>query len=369
MNKETCHIAYFCPSKSWGGLEMNQLRNAKWMHERGYDVWLFVQKDSSIHQEALKIGLNTSFVQANRKYYDLKKAFQLTKLIKEHQITHLIVRDPKDMSVCGLAKTFMFNQLYLAYFMEMQLGIPKRDLLHTLRFRKFDLWSCPLPWLKKQVEELTRFPIDRVEVIPSGLELDKFLKTKNKSSAKKQLELPEDKDYIGLVGRFDAQKGQHLLLEAFNLIKEETKANVVFLGEVTHGEYENYYADLLQFVTDHDLDNRVYFRPFREDVETFYAAIDVFVMATKMETFGMVTIEALASGCKVVGSNRGGTVEILQEGKIGWLFESGDKQDLARKLREAINDDTFLPETVQEAAKAYDFRDICKRVTSALTCK
>lgn len=369
MKKQACHIAYFCPSKSWGGLEMNQLRNAKWMNENGFAVWVFTQEDSTLNKEAQKLGLKTGIVQAHRKYYDVPKALQLAILVKQNEITHLIVRDPKDMSVCALAKTFTFNKLHLTYFMEMQIGIPKRDLIHTLRFRQFDLWVCPLQWLKRQVEELTKFPKERIRVIPSGLEVDKFLTPKNKTKAKALLNLPEDIDYIGLVGRFDAQKGQKLLLEAFELIKDKTTLDIVLLGEVTHGEYETYYNDLLQFVIEHKLEQRVRFRPFREDVETFYAAIDVFVMATKMETFGMVTIEAMASGCKLVGSNRGGTVEILKEGEIGWLFESEDKVSLADKLLEAINDSTFNPDVMKEAAKEYDSRKVCKMVESTLNCK
>ncbi|HLW30540.1 MAG TPA: glycosyltransferase [Brumimicrobium sp.] len=369
MTSKKCHIAYLCASKSWGGLEMNQLRNAKWMSDRGHKVLMFVQENSKIHQEAVQNNLPVDFIKQHRKYYDLVNAVRLSRKLLKHQISHLIVRDPKDLSLCAMAKTWSKKKFFLAYFMEMQLGIPKRDLLHTLRYKKIDLWSCPLPWLQKQVVELTRFPKNRTTVIPSGLELDKYFNAISSQESKELLNLDSAKEYIGLVGRFDVQKGQLLLLEAFNNIKSKVQHNLVFLGESTHGESDAYLDELKNFVKTNNLQDRVFFRPFRKDVETFYSAIDVFVMATKAETFGMVTIEALASGCRVVGSNRGGTVEILNHGGFGTLFESEDVIDLGLKLLESINNVNFNPQLVIEESKRYDASKVCELVEEAIDCK
>lgn len=357
-----CNIAYFCPSTSWGGLEMNQLRNAKWMSDRGHSVLVFVQENSKMHIEAKNLSLKVDFVQAHKKYIDLASAYRLAKKLKTHKVTHLIVRDPKDMSVCGFAKRLSLRKFVLAYFMEMQIGIPKRDFIHTLRYKQFDYWVCPLPWLQKQVLELTKYPAERTRVIPSGIELDRYFNAMSSEAAKKTLELDVNKKYIGLVGRFDPQKGQMLLLEAFNKIKDDTDYNIVFLGEPTHGEYADYADWLNEFVRANSLQGRVHFRPFREDVETFYAAITVFIMGTKAETFGMVTIEAMASGCKIVGSDKGGTVEILNHGEFGELYESENDDDLADKIMTAINNKNFSPERVKEEAKKYDSNRVSERV-------
>ena len=62
-------------------------------------------------------------------------------------------------------------------------------------------------------------------------------------------------------------------------------------------------------------------------------AFDVVVLATEMETFGLVLIEAMRSGVAVVGSNAGGVPEIIEDGVSGLLFEPGNAADLAAKLR------------------------------------
>jgi glycosyltransferase involved in cell wall biosynthesis len=360
-------IGYFCGSDSWGGLEMNQLRNAVWMKERGHNVVLFTRENTKITEEANKKGLTVQFIKKHRKYYDFNKALALKKALKSNQVSHLVVRDPKDMSICALAKSLMGGNLFLAYFMEMQIGIPKQDIIHTLRYKKYDLWSCPLPWLAKQVNQMTRFPKNRIKVIPSGLDLSHFENLKNKNEARDILDLNKNKTWIGLVGRFDEQKGQHLLLAAFDKIKGDfPDANVVFLGEKTKYEADDYYDELINFINDKQLDNRVEIRSFRPDVETFYAAIDIFVMATKAETFGMVTIEAMAAGLKIVGSNAGGTPEILNHGTYGALFESGDSKNLSKKLIELLDKKDFDAEKIREASKKYDAKNVCSQVEKAL---
>jgi len=366
MNLQKVHIAYFCPSKSWGGLEMNQRRNAVWMQERGWKVSVIVQKGSKACQNAKKEGVDTIIVDQHRKYYDVKNTFRLTKQLKEYQITHLIVRDPKDMNICAMAKTFSQNKIFLAYFMEMQVGIPKKDWIHTVRFNKFDLWSCPLSWLENQVHQQTRFPKDKTVVIPSGLALEKFLEPVDPCTAKVSIGLNPKREYIGLVGRFDKQKQQLLLLQAFLKIKDKIEHDIVFLGESTHGESQNYLNQLKTFVHENKLEDRVHFKPFRSDVETFYKAIDVFVMATVSETFGMVTVEAMATGSKVVGSNRGGTVELLGDGDFGYLFDAKNSSSLANQLVAAISDTDFDKNSVMKETKRFDAQEVCKKVEHSL---
>ena len=69
----TYKLGYFCASNSWRGLEMNQLRNAIWMKERGHEVLILGLKGSRLIQEAENSGVNVAFVQKHKKYYDFKK--------------------------------------------------------------------------------------------------------------------------------------------------------------------------------------------------------------------------------------------------------------------------------------------------------
>jgi glycosyltransferase involved in cell wall biosynthesis len=358
-------VGYICGTDSWGGLEMNQLRNAIWMHERGHSVYVICLKDSPIAKNADEAGIPTIFIQKHRKYFDFKRGKELAGILQQHQITHLLVRAIHDMSIAVIAKRKV-KSLHLSYFMEMQLGVKKTNFLHTLRFSYFDLWACPLNWLSNQVKTMTRFNHAKIKVIPSGLDLRQFEIELGKTDARQLLELPTDRILFGLIGRFDRHKGQMILLEALQKCQHK-EIGIVLLGEPTRNEGSGYADQMNAFIEEHQLSNRVFVRPFRKDIDVFYKAVDWFVMASKAETFGMVTIEAMACGTPTLGSNAGGTPEILRFSELGVLFESLNATNLADKMDEIVlGKHSIDRQKLIQAAQHFDHNKVCEQVEKAL---
>ena len=361
-------LAYLCGSKSWGGLEMNQLRNAKWMQERGHSVVIYCQENSPIFEAATDFSIPVVAIEKHKRWYDFKAGKKLARLLDSKAVSHLVVRDPRDMSISVIAKRNTKSKIHLSYFMEMQLGVKKRSFLHTIRFSYFDLWSCPLFWLAKQVETKTFFNTRKMRVITSGLELKTLEKqASDKLTARKQLNLPENLLIFGLIGRFDPLKGQVLVLEALSKLTNKN-IGVCFLGEPTK-EADSEYLDLMhEICLKHKLEEKVFIRPFRKDIGTFFSAIDAFVMASKAETFGMVAIESMAFGIPVIASNAGGSPEILDSGKFGLLFESLNAESLADQMNHFIAfPNQFFKENLRAEAQKYDHNGVCEEVEKALS--
>lgn len=359
-------LAYICGNDSWGGLEMNQLRNASWMKARGHEVVILCLKDSPIEIQANAADIPVITIEKHRKYYDYKRGKQIVKIIQTEKISHLIVRATLDMSIAAFAKSKLKHKLHLSYFMEMQLGVKKKNILHTLRFKYFDLWSCPLNFLAQQVQTMTKFSSKKIKVIPSGLDLSQFALNMDKKSCREQLNLPIDELLFGLIGRFDINKGQLLLLEAMNLC-ENKNFSIVLLGEPTRNEGDDYFEQMKAVIEKYELKDRVHILPFRKDIEPFYKAMDWFVMASKAETFGMVTIEAMACGTPTLGSNAGGTPEILKFGELGQLFTSMNSTDLAKNIDDIIQNKIHIDSAVlKESAKIYDHHLVCEQVEKAI---
>ena len=72
-----------------------------------------------------------------------------------------------------------------------------------------------------------------------------------------------------------------------------------------------------------------------ERLSQAYASADIFVFPSRLETFGLVVIEAMAAGLPVVASRVGGVSDIVSEGETGYTFESGDSAALLEGIREA----------------------------------
>jgi D-inositol-3-phosphate glycosyltransferase len=358
-------LAYLCSSKSWGGLEMNHLRNAEWMAQRGHNVVVIGISSSPFEKRALEMGLSFISIEPYRKYYDIQAVRRLESLIDQEKISHLIIRSNYDMSITAGVKRKMKKRLHTSYFMEMQIGVKKTNLMHTLRYKQIDLWSCPLNWLADQVRELTRYKNELV-VVPSGMDLSNFTPLITQNEARKLLDLPSETRIFGLIGRFDPQKGQLLLLDAMKLCSQQN-FSVVLLGEPTRDEGEAYFQSMQRVIVENKLEERVFIRGYRKDIATFYSAVDWFVMATKAETFGMVTIESLACGTPVLGSNAGGTPELLEDETGGRLFESMNAEDLAKKIDAICLEDTqFEVNSLVEMAQKYDHQLVCQAVEKSL---
>ncbi|MCY4466950.1 MAG: glycosyltransferase family 1 protein [Chloroflexi bacterium] len=83
-----------------------------------------------------------------------------------------------------------------------------------------------------------------------------------------------------------------------------------------------------------------------------YASADIFVFPSRLETFGLVVVEAMAAGLPVVAARVGGVAEVLREGFNGYTFESGDTGGLVQGIR-AIASDREKMRWMGRQARAY----------------
>ena len=347
---------------------MNQFRNAKWMRDRGHNVVVLGISNSPLNVACNEYCIPFEPIGRHKKHYDFKAAFQLLATIKRLQIRHLIIRDGWDMGVCTMAKVLGRHSFKLHYFMEMQLGVSKKNIAQTMRFRQIDTWVCPLDWLVEEVKERTHFNPGKILKIPVGIERRIFNTSISKAQAPHSLNLPENGIILGLPGRIDIQKGQMVLLQAQKIMLEKgIPVYVALLGSPTLNEQTGYSDSISRFIEQENLDDRVFRMPFRKDHHLFYKAVDAIVMASKAETCGMVTLESMISGTPVIGSNAGGTPELLLQGNAGYLFESMNPSALAEQILNFLeNPRKYDPQLLEWATEAFDHEKVCISVENHL---
>ena len=147
---------------------------------------------------------------------------------------------------------------------------------------------------------------------------------------------------IGCVARFfPAKKGQDLLVTAVEkLLAEDPDLNMhcVLAGDIYKGQQEAYDA-LTAHVAEAGLGNVITFTGglAPDDVPAFLHTLDLFVLPSRYEGFGISLIEAMACGLPCVASNLEGPAEIITDESLGALFTPGDADALAVSLRLAID--------------------------------
>jgi glycosyltransferase involved in cell wall biosynthesis len=220
-----------------------------------------------------------------------------------------------------------------------------------------------LDYLKEQVLANTKMKKEHVFVVPSGIDLSKIVDFPMEK-AREQLNLPQNTPVFGVLGRIDPKKGQKLVVEAWEHISD---AILLIQGDLNTKEHREYLQEIYDLVEQKELNNRVVFFPFSSNTELFFSAIDALIVPSENETVGMVTLEALAHKKPVIGSNIGGTKEILSNDLIGLLFEPNSQEDFRMKISEfLISKNRFITEDFRSEVKKYDKNNVCQRMEEIL---
>lgn len=335
-------IAFVCSSSSWGGLEMNVLRLAVWLSERGLRVRLFTRTGTPLATRARSTAVPVEELPAYRKYAALGTARSLAARFRDDGICTAFAFHRDDLDFMAWVKVFSGAGFRLAYQQHMQLGTSRRDPFHTFRYARYDAWISPLEWLRAEVLEKTRVPPDRVRVIPLGVDVGRFSgDAPSRGEAAARFLLPPGGTTFGIIGRIDPGKGHLFLVRCVRDLRDRGHdARLLIAGSPTRGDDPaaggGYAAELASLVTTLGLTDAVFIRAFVEDPLDFYRAVDACVIATPAETYGMVTLEAMASGTPVIGTASGGTREILEDGALGLLYTPGDAAGFIAKAGTVI---------------------------------
>lgn len=138
-----------------------------------------------------------------------------------------------------------------------------------------------------------------INTIPNGIDVDRYVFDKNnRDKIRKQLNIKDNELLIGNVGRFSKQKNQMFLLDVFNeYASTNNNSKLLLIGD---GELKQ---DIINKINKLNLDKKVIILDSVTDIEKYYSAMDVMVLPSIFEGFGLVALEAQANGLPTVVSD------------------------------------------------------------------
>ncbi|HLG69029.1 MAG TPA: glycosyltransferase family 4 protein [Chloroflexota bacterium] len=195
---------------------------------------------------------------------------------------------------------------------------------------------------------------DRIASIPGGVDLERF-RPGPASEARERLGLPQDAEILLTVRNLMPRMGLSELLSAFQVLRaNRERAYLVIAGDGPLRDELHRQISKLGLASCVQLAGRV----ADEDLPDFYRAADVFVLATTaLEGFGLVTVEALASGIPVIATPVGASPEILTQLDGSLVAKSAAGQDIARALQALLS----RPLSERQAL-ARCGRELCERL-------
>lgn len=139
---------------------------------------------------------------------------------------------------------------------------------------------------------------------------------------------------IGTLGRLARQKGHDLLIDAFaKVLVTHPRAELLIAGH----DDEGLRGELRARAERLGVEGSVSFLGYVDDVRAFLASLDVFVLPSRWEGFGLVLLEAMSAACPVVATRVGPVPEIVQHGNSGLLVEPGDSSVLAGAIAQLLD--------------------------------
>jgi len=146
---------------------------------------------------------------------------------------------------------------------------------------------------------------------------------------------------IGAIGRLVPQKDYPTLLNAFsNVLKSVPNTDLYVVGE------GNLHKSLINLSKSLGVNDKVQWVGKTEYIKEFLSKIDLFILPSKYEGFGLVLLEAMVAKKPIIAANNSAIPEVLGKSYEG-LFSTGDVNALAQKIKTVISDNNFSEKLVQ----------------------
>ncbi len=214
-------------------------------------------------------------------------------------------------------------------------------------------------YMQEQIADIFAVPAGRITAIPNGIDPADLPQPAARELAglRSQFAAPEER-LVLLIGRLVYEKGFQLALEAMpRVIKAVPGTRFLVAGSGTHEEELKKQAEELGL-----MEHGTFLGWIGDDVlRSLYAIADLTVVPSIYEPFGLVALEAMASGCPVIVADTGGLREVVPHEGAGLRFRPRDPRALARVAIRVLSDPDLEARLIAEAhehVRRFDWTDI-----------
>jgi glycosyltransferase involved in cell wall biosynthesis len=345
-------IATFPPYH--GGMGYVCYHNALQLARRGHEVTVFTLEHGRSTYEADPPEVTIVRLHACILYGDGGIVPQLYSRLKSFDIIHLHYPFFGGAEYVYLASLLRGNKYFLTYHMDAHGTTPLKKILidsYTAFLLKHVIRKAALIGAvsREHLKHSQAAPFvdwNKVVDLPNGVDTNVFCPRDKKQSLIDLYGL-KDMTVILFVGNLQPFKGLHVLIDAMAMMKARRSVLLIVGGGYDEAEYRNQVAD-------RGLQHKVFFTgPQAPDkgLPDYYNLCDFLVLpSTYSESFGLVVLEAMASGKPAIVSSLPGPSQLIEDGADGLIVNVGDVDDLKKKI-EYLEDNEPLRKSMGRAAR------------------
>lgn len=213
----------------------------------------------------------------------------------------------------------------------------------TFSINKSDAVTTVSQSLKE--DTLRLFDINNnIEVVPNFIDLEKY--NHNFTDCQRGMMAREDEKIITHISNLRPVKCIEDVVSIFYNIQKEIPSKLMLIGEGPEKENAELQCQKL------GISDKVVFFGKSNEIDKILCFSDLFLLPSQTESFGLVALEAMASGVPVISSNTGGLPEVNIHGESGFLSNVGDVEDMSKNALHILRDETRLKTFKNNARKA-----------------
>lgn len=332
-------ILHIDTGKEFRGGQDLVLSLARGLNKRGNRQLILCPETSPLAKQATSADLDVM---------PLPHIGALRRLVRERQFDVIHAHDAKAQTISfraslGLPAVRVASRL-VAF-------TPRHPLIHRWKYTRTCHGVIALSQSVRQVLIAAGVPDSHIEVILPGIELPEKLPSPEARAAARSrfgygANANHDEFVIGHLAAFTPEKGQDVALEAALLVAARLpRARLILAGDGPERSSTR--------IT--ELANRasgiVQLPGFVESQDDFYAALDLYIMPSRSEAWGLTALRAMAHGLPVIASNVGGLPEVVEHLASGWLVPPESPEALAAAIIEAASDPVRLAQFGRNARR------------------
>ncbi|MFH1222905.1 MAG: glycosyltransferase family 4 protein [Pseudomonadota bacterium] len=336
-----------CTTDSWGGLEQTAVRDAAALKKRSVDAEVLCLSRGAVLDKSKELGAVIHTVNSQAKYFNPELYFKLKKIADGFDVVHLHSFNtvfPLLFSLMGKkVKVFATRHIYVEHV--------KKDIFHRWYLSRIDKMLAVSDFSKKNILETYPISENKIQTLYLGIDLNRHVRSDEKAAKfRKDFNIPSGKKIVGVVGRIDPMKGQmEFVCAAPNVIQKYPDTHFVIVGRTTAEKENEYLAAVKNKVRELGIEKHVTFTGFCEDIPSALSAMDIFVMPSYFETFGLIAIEAMACGVPVIATDRGSINEIIPSDEYGIKIEPKNSGQISQAVIKILSSAEFSSKLKQKA--------------------
>ncbi|MDY6863314.1 MAG: glycosyltransferase family 4 protein [Thermodesulfobacteriota bacterium] len=321
-----------------GGIETYTFNLAKILKEKGFNIIIIAFSSGIMEKKYLKNNIDYRIFKGGR--YNPFYIFKLIRLIKKENMNLIHLQQPLQVMplIFFLFIGLIFKRKILSTYHSTISAI---TMQHNLSFKKYFvkkkyqfIYKCALRvssmnivnsyYLKNELEK--DFGNFDIQVSYNGIETLKPISPEKKREVKDSLSLNRQDIIIGTLSRISPEKGLEFFFEVLMKIKKLTSSRLkaIHIGDSSDPKNNKYKTELMHYVKMQNLEKDIIFTGFQPDPSSLLSILDIFILTSRIESFGLAVIEAMSQQKPVVAFDIGGVREIVMDGETGFLVPYGD---------------------------------------------